>query len=236
MVGTLFNAAAVAVGASVGLALGHRMPASLRQQTFQAIGLFTLGLGVWMAVKMQDPFAVFIAWILGAAVGQTLQLDLRLRRATERSSGPASGWGVMVQAVTLFSVGSMTVLGCMADGLQGDPSLLFAKGTMDLVSSAFLAAALGRGVLWAAPAVLLLQGGLTWAFTAAGAGLSPEVIQAGTGLGGLMLIALGLTLLEVRHFPLIQYLPSLLFLPASLAFSQWLQGLAAGGWEGVWPI
>jgi uncharacterized membrane protein YqgA involved in biofilm formation len=106
---------------------------------------------------------------------------------------------------------------------------------MDLVSSAFLAAALGRGVLWAAPAVLVIQGGLTWAFTAAGTGLSPEVIQEGTGLGGLMLIALGLTLLEVRHFPLIQYLPSLLFLPASMAFSQWLQGLAAGGWVGVWP-
>ena len=39
----------------------------------------------------------------------------------------------------------MTLVGCMQDGLLGDPTVLLAKGTMDLFSSIFLAAALGRG-------------------------------------------------------------------------------------------
>lgn len=183
---------------------------------FQAMGLFTLGLGAWMAVQMRDPFAVFVAWILGAAIGQTLQLDRRLQRATARTPSSAGELGVAVQALLLFSVGSMTVLGCMADGLRNDPSILLAKGSMDFVSSAFLAATLGRGVLWAAPGLLVLQGGLTLLFAALGAGLAPEVIQELTALGGLMLLALGLQLLEVRTFPLIQYLPALLLLPLLL--------------------
>jgi uncharacterized membrane protein YqgA involved in biofilm formation len=193
---------------------------------FQAMGLFTLGLGAWMAVQMRDPFAVFVAWILGAAIGQTLQLDRRLQRATARTPSSAGELGVAVQALLLFSVGSMTVLGCMADGLRNDPSILLAKGSMDFVSSAFLAATLGRGVLWAAPGLLVLQGGLTLLFAALGAGLAPEVIQELTALGGLMLLALGLQLLEVRTFPLIQYLPALLLLPflleaLSLAQQAW---------------
>lgn len=226
MTGTLFNAAAVAIGASVGWAWGHRLPEALRTQMFQAMGLFTLGLGAWMAVQMRDPFAVFVAWILGAAIGQTLQLDRRLQRATTRTPSSAGEMGVAVQALLLFSVGSMTVLGCMADGLRNDPSILLAKGSMDFVSSAFLAATLGRGVLWAAPGLLVLQGGLTLLFAALGAGLAPEVIQELTALGGLMLLALGLQLLEVRTFPLIQYLPALLLLPflleaLSLAQQAW---------------
>ena len=32
----------------------------------------------------------------------------------------------------------MTLVGCMEDGLMGKPDLLLIKGTMDLISSAFL--------------------------------------------------------------------------------------------------
>lgn len=208
MLGTLYNAAAVAVGASVGLALRGRLPESLRAVTFQALGLFTLGLAVLMVGKMQDPFAVFLSLILGAAVGQTLHLHRRLERWT---SGAASGG--LVQAVLLFCVGAMTVVGCMEDALHGDASILYAKGTMDLVSSAFLAAAAGRGVLWAAPAVLVIQGGLTLAFMGLGDAVSPELIQEGSALGGLLLLGLGLDLLQVKSLPLVNFLPALLWLP-----------------------
>ena len=108
MLGTLYNAVAVAVGASAGLALRGRLPESLRAVTFQALGLFTVGLAVLMVEKMQDPFAVFLALVLGAGVGQTLQLHRRLERWT---AGAASGG--LVQAVLLFCVGAMTVVGCI---------------------------------------------------------------------------------------------------------------------------
>ena len=59
--------------------------------------------------------------------------------------------------MVLFCVGSMTLVGCMEDGLLENPNLLLIKGTMDLISSAFLAATLGRGVLWSAAGVLVFR-------------------------------------------------------------------------------
>lgn len=208
MLGTLYNAAAVAAGASLGLVLRNRLPEQFRRVTFQALGLFTLGLAVTMASEMIDPFAVFLALVLGAATGQTLQLHQRLERWTQ---GAASGG--MVQAVLLFCVGAMTVVGCMEDALHGDATLLYAKGTMDLISAAFLAAAAGRGVLWAAPAVLIIQGALTLGFGALGDVVSPELIQEGSALGGVLLIALGLDLLQIKSLPLLNFLPALVWLP-----------------------
>lgn len=208
MLGTLYNAAAVAVGATVGLVLGRRLPESLRRVTFQALGLFTLGLAVLMIGEMQDPFAVFLALVVGAGVGQTLSLHERLERWT---AGAASGG--LVQAVLLFCVGAMTVVGCMEDGIHGDASILYAKGTMDLVSSAFLAAAAGRGVLWAAPAVLVIQGALTLGFMGLGDTLSAELVAEGSALGGVLLLGLGLDLLQVKSLPLVNFLPALAALP-----------------------
>ena len=110
----------------------------------------------------------------------------------------------------------MSLVGYMRDGLEGDPTILMAKGTMDLFSSVFLAAALGRGVLYSAGAVFLLQGGLTLAFGSLGAGIPDFLITELSGLGGILLFGLGLDLLDVRQFPLLDLSCSLLMLPLVL--------------------
>ena len=112
----------------------------------------------------------------------------------------------------------MTLVGCMEDGLLNKPNLLFIKGTMDLISSAFLAATLGRGVLWSAVGVLVFQGGLTLAFGFMGQGMSPALIQELSALGGILMLGIGFQLLGVRahnlpQWPLVDALPALALLP-----------------------
>lgn len=223
MVGTLYNAAAVFAGASAGLALGKRIPASIQQAVFSALGLFTLGLGALMAVRMADPFAIFLALVFGVMLGQTLQLHERLPGTTDTASSP--GW---VQASILFCAGAMTVVGCMEDGLSHDPTVLLVKGTMDMVSGAFLAAALGRSVLWSALAVLVFQGALTLGFQALGPVISADLIAELGALGGVMLLALGLDLLGIRSFRLVNMLPALALLPAMRPVSAWIQEVLPG--------
>ena len=207
MVGTVFNAVTVAIGASAGLVLGKRLSEGLHTIIFQALGLFTIGIGV--------------AMIAGVVAGHDLQLDQRMKAATARL-GEGTGTA-LIQAVLLFCMGAMTLIGCMQDGLNGDATVLFVKGSMDLVSSAFLAAALGRGVLLAAPALLLIQGGLTAAFALWGAAWSDALIADLTGLGGLLLLALGLDLLKVRSFALLNFFPAFAFVPLFQPIAQWLE-------------
>jgi uncharacterized membrane protein YqgA involved in biofilm formation len=118
----------------------------------------------------------------------------------------------------------------MEDGLAGDPTVLLIKGTMDLVSSIFLAAALGRGVIASALVVLIVQGGLTLAFLALGPVLSEGLITELGALGGVLLLALALDLLGLREIRLLNLLPALVLLPLMLPVSEWVRVSLPGWW------
>lgn len=217
MVGTLFNTFAVAVGASAGLALGARWSSELKDKMFVVLGLFTLAIGSMMALETAQPIDLFLALVFGTLLGHSLKLQARLSRLTQPKDGATAGRG-FVEAMILFCLGSMTLVGCMEDGLLNKPNLLFIKGTMDLISSAFLAATLGRGVLWSAVGVLVFQGSLTLAFGFMGQGMSPELIQELSALGGILMLGIGFQLLGVRahnlpQWPLVDALPALALLP-----------------------
>ena len=215
MLGTLYNVVTVAVGSSVGLLLGRRVPERMRKVVFSALGLFTLFIGIDMMLGITRPMAAFMALVLGAVIGHWIGLDARVKRAADRL-GKGEG-AALVQSSLLFCVGAMTLVGCMQDGLLGDPTVLMAKGTMDLFSSIFLAAALGRGVLWSTGTVLVIQGGLTLAFAAAGTGIPEPMIGELSGVGGILLLALGLDLLDIRKFALLDLTWSLPLLPLLIA-------------------
>jgi len=217
MVGTLFNTFAVMVGASAGLALGARWSSELKDKMFVVLGLFTLTIGSMMALETTQPIDLFLALVFGTLLGHSLKLQARLSQLTQPKDGATAGRG-FVEAMILFCLGSMTLVGCMEDGLLSKPNLLFIKGTMDLISSAFLAATLGRGVLWSAVGVLVFQGGLTLAFGFMGQGMSPELIQELSALGGILMLGIGFQLLGVRahnlpQWPLVDALPALALLP-----------------------
>ena len=217
MVGTLFNTFAVAVGASAGLALGARWSSELKDKMFVVLGLFTFAIGSMMALETAQPIDLFLALVFGTLLGHSLKLQARLSRLTQPKDGATAGRG-FVEAMILFCLGSMTLVGCMEDGLLNKPNLLFIKGTMDLISSAFLAATLGRGVLWSAVGVLVFQGGLTLAFGFMGQGMSPALIQELSALGGILMLGIGFQLLGVRahnlpQWPLVDALPALALLP-----------------------
>jgi len=216
MVGTLFNTLTVLLGASIGLALGTRWSEAMRDKVFIAIGLFTLVIGMLMGLATEAPIDMFLSLVLGTALGHRLGLQRRVETFQAQHGNKQGGF---LEAMMLFCLGSMTLIGSMEDGLLGKPDLLIVKGTMDLISSAFLAATLGRGVLWAAGGVLAFQGALTLMFMMAGQGMDTALIQELSALGGVLMIALGCQLLGLlphgnRSWPLVDMLPALAVLPA----------------------
>ena len=225
MIGTLFNAFAVAAGSTIGLLCKKYISHKNQTKILIVFGLFTVALSVDMITGMREPIDVFLALVLGTLLGQTLSLHDRLTKFTARfdkmPSGkpdgnklnePSIGTG-FIKATLLFCVGGLTLIGCMEEGLSGKSHLLFIKGTMDLISSFFLSAVLGKGVLFSALGVLLLQGGLTLFFMGFGQSISPELILDLTATGGILLLALGIDLMDIKSFKMIDLLPSLVILP-----------------------
>lgn len=214
MTGTLINAAAIIVGGSIGLILHSRLPERFSKIVFQGLGLFTLFLGVSMALKTNEFLIMIFSVLIGSVAGEAMRLEDWVNRLSETIKEKLSLKGGrftegLVTAFLLFCVGSMTILGAIEEGLGDEPNLLLAKSVMDGFSSIALTAAMGIGVIFSIVPLIIYQGGLTLAASWAGDYFDIAVINELTALGGILLLGLGLKILEIKSIKVINMLPSL---------------------------
>ncbi len=214
MIGTLVNTAAVIVGGSIGLLLKKNMPERVTLIYFQAVGLFTLAIGISMVVKMDQILIVVGSLAIGSLLGEWFNIE----RGAERLSvylkkkfriGSDKFSEGLITAFLLFCIGSMTILGTIQEGTGGSSDLLFTKSLMDFFSSILLASAFGFGVIISAIPLFIFQALLTLIAMYAGQFFTPEIIQGLTSVGGILLIGLGINILEIKKLRIMNMLPAL---------------------------
>ena len=213
--GTLVNAVGVLVGGSIGLLLHAKLPERITQIVFQGIGLFTLFLGVSMALKTENMLILIFSIVIGGIIGELLHLERGINRWADRLKtrfqfGHEKFTEGMITAFLLFCIGSMTVLGAIEEGLGGTPTLLFAKTMLDTFAAMAMAAALGVGVLFSIIPLLIFQGGLTLLAALFGDFMSQSMINELTAVGGLLLLGLGINILEIKAIKVTNMLPALI--------------------------
>ena len=125
----------------------------------------------------------------------------------------------------IFCVGSMSVMGSVQSGLNGDNSILFAKAVLDFVASLAYGAALGAGV--PAAAACVVEGRIALLAGSSAPLLTDAAVAEMSAVGGVLLIGLGLELLGARAQPLkiANMLPGVFLPVAYLPLSGWLSGL-----------
>jgi len=216
LLGTLVNTAAVIIGSSAGLLLKSRFPDRIRTTVFKGIGLFSLAIGLSMAIETQNFLILILSVVLGAITGELLDIDRWLSQLSEGlksrigSSEKRFTEGLMT-AFLLFCTGSMTIIGGIREGMTGDASLYYIKSLMDGVSSIALASAMGIGVLFSAIPLLILQAGITLSASFFGEIVPTDVITEISAVGGLLIVGLGIEILELRKMKIANYLPALVF-------------------------
>ncbi len=222
MLGTWVNVAAVLIGGSIGLLIKRGLPARLADTLMKGIGLCTVYLGVSGSLQGRDPLKLILSVVLGALLGEGLDLDGKIqrlgewveRRFSNKSGGVSLAEG-FVTASLLFCVGAMTIVGALQSGLTGNHQMLFTKSMLDFVSSMIFASSLGVGVLFAAAFVLVFQGGITLLAGLVSPFLGDVVIAEMTCVGSVLIIGLGLNLLGVTKLKVMNYVPAI-FLPVLL--------------------
>ena len=214
MIGTLVNTAAVIVGGAIGLLLKKNMPQRITTIYFQAVGLFTLAIGISMVVKMDHILIVVASMALGSLLGEWLNIEAGAEKLSEylkkkfRIGSDKFSEG-LITAFLLFCIGSMTILGTIQEGTGGSSDLLFTKSLMDFFSSILLASAFGFGVIIPAVPLFIFQAILTLIAMYAGRFFTPEIIQGLTSVGGILLIGLGINILEIKKLRIMNMLPAL---------------------------
>ena len=244
MTGTLLNVATIVVGASIGVALGSRIPDRMRVSITDVLGIFVVVLGVSDALTAFGPtladrlgrasvLVVLGALLIGGILGDLLDIESRLERLgawlrdrTARSPTPsapddAPGRARFIEGFVTTSlivcVGPLAVLGALQDGLTGDFQLLAVKSMLDGSIAVAFASVLGFGVAFAAIPLLVWQGGITLAAGSLGSTLDEPMLAALTAVGGILVAGIGLRLLEVRAVRVANLLPALVAAPLAVA-------------------
>ncbi len=215
MTGTIINVLAIIAGSTLGLLLNNKLPQRFVTIFFQAIGLFTIYLGFSMAMETTHVFHMLLALITGGLVGEMLQIQKYTERLGDRIKARFNIGGEkftegVVTAFLLYCIGSLTILGAIEAGLTGNYRLILIKSVMDGISSIALASALGAGVMFSALPLLIFQGGLTLLASAFGDFFPEIMITELSAVGGILLIGLGLSILEIKKIKVLNMLPALI--------------------------
>ncbi len=235
LTGTTVNALSITAGSLAGMLLkwlagrfSSLLPAGsaalgqrLQTIVMQGVALCVLYLGISGCLKGQNSLIAIVAMVLGALLGELLDLDRRMRtlgdwvqKKTERlvradSEGPSISDG-FVTASLLFCVGAMAIVGALQDGLTGDHSMLFAKSLLDGISAVVFGASLGLGVLFSAAAVFLYQGLIALLASFLAPLLGDAVIAEMTCVGSLLIVALALNMLGLTKIKVMNLVPAIL--------------------------
>lgn len=187
----------------------------------QGIGLAVILIGLQMAFVTEQIIVVLLSLLMGAVLGEWLRLEDRLNQlgkwvgnqlgSKEDDTRVSQGF---VTASLIFVIGAMAIIGALDSGLRGDHEVLITKGILDGFVSLVLTTTLGFGVILSVIPVLLYQGSIALLATQI-EGIVPKAYLDGfitevTAVGGLLIVAIGLNLLNITSIRIGNLLPAVI--------------------------
>ena len=147
---------------------------------------------------------------LGCVIGTLLQLDSRIGALTQRKNGDGKLGQGIIAGCLIFCVGTLSILGPVQSALYADHTYLFTNASLDFVTSMVLAAAYGPGIALCAAVLFLWQGSI-YLLTKLAGGFITDAMMTELGVVGGFLIAMsGLSIMKLKDFHTLNYLPALL--------------------------
>ncbi|PAD21485.1 DUF554 domain-containing protein [Terribacillus saccharophilus] len=216
MFGTFFNVAMIIFGSTLGTVFKKGMKDRYQTILMQAMGLAALALGINAIVGHlpESKYSVLfiISLAIGAIVGEKLDLDARFTNVVKKFSKSNLAEGLST-AILLFCIGSLSILGPVEAALHGNYSYLLANGMLDFVTSLVLASTFGFGIALSAGVLFVWQGSIYVVAKALESTVNVDLLNEVSIVGGVLIMASGLSILGIKKFKTMNFLPALLVPP-----------------------
>jgi len=227
--GTIVNVIAIVAGGLIGLLLKGGMKEHYQTAIIRTMGLATIFIGasgtlpgllvvengVLVSTPIKDTLCMILALALGTFIGEWLDFDGRLERLgawlkEKATRGDDNRFieGFVTASLTVC-IGAMAIVGSIQDGLSGDPSTLFTKSILDFIIVIIFASTYGKGAIFSALPVGVLQGSVTICAGLLAPVFSPAVIANLSFLGSMLIFCVGSNLAFGNRFRVANMLPSL---------------------------
>lgn len=230
--GTIINTAAIVAGGLLGLGFGRFISDRMQDGLCKACGVATLFLGMSGAlegmltvsgdtVSSGGGMLIIGCLCLGTLLGELLNLEdaierfgawLKIKTGNAKDARFVNGF---VTASLTVCIGAMAIVGALQDGLLGDYSTLAAKGVLDFIIVMVMTVSMGKGCMFSAIPVAMLQGGIT----ALAGVLRPVMTQAALAnlstVGSILIFCVGVNLVLGKKLRVANMLPAVVFAAAA---------------------
>lgn len=229
--GTLINTAAIIAGGLIGLFSGNFLKDNYREILNKANAVAVIFIGISGAignmihiegesVRMEGSMMMIISLALGSLIGEFLDIDghfIRFGEWLKLKSGnakDASFVSAFVTASLTVCIGAMAIVGSIQDGLTGNYETLAMKAVLDFTIIMVMSASIGKGAVFSAIPVFILQGSVTLLAKLAAPLMSDGAIVNLSLVGSVLIFCVGVNLLKERTFRVANMLPAVIIAAA----------------------
>lgn len=224
--GTILNVVAILVGGIIGLVFSRAISPRYQETLMQAIGVCVIFVGIGGAVegmmtvtadRLQSggTMMIVISYAVGSLVGEWINLEQRIEQFgswLKVKTGNAKEKrfvDAFVTASLTVCIGAMAIVGAIQDGLSGDYSTLALKAILDMVIICVMSASMGRGCLFSALPVGILQGTVTLLARAIQPIMTDAALTNLSLTGSILIFCVGVNLLWEKKLKVANMLPSI---------------------------
>ncbi len=226
--GTIINTACIIAGGLLGHLFGRFFRERHQETLTMACGVSVLFLGMagalhYMLDIYDDSLAgggtmlIILSLCLGGLVGEIIGIEDAFERFGEwlkvktGNSGDQGFVGSFVTASLTVCIGAMAIVGAIQDGVSGDYSTLAAKGVLDLIIIMVMTCSMGKGCVFSAIPVFILE----MSVTLLAAVLKPLLTELSMDylslVGSILIFCVGLNLVWGKKVRVANLLPALIF-------------------------
>ena len=224
--GTIINTAAIVAGGVGGALFGRFLKENVQDTLTKVCGVSTLFIAITGALEQMltvengaivshGAMLVIGCLTIGAVIGELLNLEGAFERFGEwlkQKTGNAKDKrfvDAFVTASLTVCIGAMAIVGSIEDGITGDYSILATKAVLDFIIIMVMSCSMGRGAVFSAIPVAILQGSIT-----ALAGLLRPVMTAAalanlSMVGNVLIFCVGINLVWGKKVRVANLLPSI---------------------------
>ncbi|MCQ2266605.1 MAG: DUF554 domain-containing protein [Bacteroidaceae bacterium] len=215
MFAIFLNFLAVAIGSLIGAIAKRGIREKYLTVMNTAMGLCALVLGINVAMANMQRTAMPVLFIccmsLGGLIGTWLKLDYHIEQLTrgDGTTGNSLSQGITT-AVLLCCVGTLSMMGPVLSALKGDDTYLLTAAVLNGVTMIVLASSYGIGVIVTSVIVFLWQGFFYALAVLSADFISDELVCETSIVGGILIAAAGLGILNIKDCKTANLLPALL--------------------------
>lgn len=224
--GTVVNVVAIIFGGIVGVLFGKKIPERFQEtiQTGNAVAVLFIGIGGTIqhmlvfedgGLKTAGTMMMIFSMAIGGVIGEWLNIDRRmkqfgswLKEKTGNARDASFIDGFVVSSLTVC-IGAMAIVGSIQDGIRGDHSILFAKAILDMIIVMVFATTRGKGCIFSAIPVGILQGSVTLLARIIRPLITDTAMANLSYVGSILIFCVGLNLLFDRKIRVANLLPAL---------------------------